>query len=552
MKPDCIVHNHTTSWHDGCVAVLTPTGELVALASERVGDRTKHCWDSRLAYEHLRRRVEYAGCFGGARDHFLDTADGLENADHHLFHASSTFFASGFDRAAVLVVDGQGPREGRLATTTIWRGDSRRLELVEEMYPAERAFAPQSIGHFYTAIGALCGMSDLYEEGKTMALAAYGEASPFLEWLRRFVRSEDDGTYVMDPRFVLAVLGNTLGPRLYGWERQPSDIQAVWDDLVTQFPSLPVTAPDTDPDVAFAGQTLLEEMVRGLARRARRLTRCTRLCLAGGVALNCAANEAVVQDGEFDDVFVFPAPSDDGQALGKLFMDVAEHGPSDVSLALVSPYLGPRYSTAEVEAALAAHAASCRYERLDEGELIDALVDRLCQSQVVASCFGRSELGPRALGHRSIFADARLPWMREHLNQNVKSREWYRPVAPIVLEEHAAEYFFLSGASPFMARAVALRPEVKSRVPSAMHVDGTGRLQTVSPSQDPRCHAVLARFHERTGIPMLINTSFNRRGEPLVESHHDALAAFEAMNIDALMLGDYLVVKRAATDVTAS
>jgi carbamoyltransferase len=540
-----IVHSHATTWHDGGVAMLLPSGEIVALAAERVGDRYKHSWSSRLAYEHLRSLPSYAPYFGGPLDRFIDSAAGLQTDGHHLYHAAGAFYGSGFDHAAVLVIDGQGPQGGHLSSTSIWRGDGSALSLVEELYPTSGHFAAQSLGHFYTAIGAMAGMTQLHDEGKTMALAAYGRPSRFLDFLRRFAGSNGDGGFRLDPRFTVGILANTLGRAYFGWEPPERGTQAVWDEfLELRGGQLPVggTVSQDDADIAYAGQVILEEIVLGLVGRAHALVSSSNLCLAGGVALNCVANGRVVREGPFGRVFVIPAPGDDGQAIGKLLLEARRLGYAG-DLEIKTAYYGPEYPASAVDAALRAARGALRRLPVRGEELLHEVAARLDRGQVVGWYQGRSELGPRALGHRSILADPRRSGMREHVNRRVKDREWYRPLAPIVIEERAADFFELRGPSPFMTIAVQVRPDRRRLLPSCTHVDGSARVQTLARAQDPRCHQLLRMFELRTGVPVLINTSFNRRGEPLVETPHDAVRAFESMALDVLALEDNLVEK---------
>ncbi|MDO8209868.1 carbamoyltransferase C-terminal domain-containing protein [Conexibacter sp. CPCC 206217] len=540
------MEGHASTWHDGGVALRTLAGEIVALAAERVGDRYKHSWNSRLAYDWIAQNPLYASSLGGAGDHFVDAANGLVHQDHHLFHAASAYFSSGWDSTAVLVMDGQGHRDGHLSSTSIWAGAGGAVAFIEEHHPTSETFAGQSLGHFYSSIGALAGMKGLYDEGKTMALAAYGRPSDFLEWLRERVYAADDGTYVIDPAFVLAVLGHTFGPEYFEWPPQPDDVCDLWEEVIKirGQPLRPADAPvsQIDMDTAFAGQVLLEEMICGLACRAQKLTGASRLCLSGGVALNCVANQRIASTGIFEDVHIGPVPADDGQALGKLLLRIAQEGGGARRRAL-SPYLGPRYQPAEIDRALGRHAGQVRHERLIVPILVETIVDALEAGRVVALWQGQSEIGPRALGHRSIIADARFEWMRAHLNSRVKDREWYRPIAPIVMEEHAARYFMLDKPSPYMARAVPVRGEMQPAIPSGVHVDGSARVQTVNRAQEPFCYEILCRYLGRTGIPLLLNTSFNRRNEPLVETPDDALADFIEMEIDLLVLDDRVVLK---------
>ncbi|MFC6093389.1 carbamoyltransferase [Saccharothrix lopnurensis] len=542
-----VVHGHASTWHDGGIALLTPEGEIVALASERVGERYKHHWNSGLAYHHLRGIDRYSRSFGGDDDHYIDNSVGLVPCDHHLYHAASTFFGSGYDEAAVLVLDGQGESGGHLATTSIWHGVGPDLRLVEELNPSSGPFAAESIGHFYTAVGALAGMRELYAEGKTMALAAYGRPSPLLDLLREHAGTLPDGTYRVAPGFVRAVLANTLGREFFGWGSATPEDQALWDGFVAARGAPPGNARHAvtraDMDTAYAGQVILEEIVLGLAERARRLTGSTRLCLAGGVALNCVVNGRVARQSAFDQVFVVPAPGDDGQAIGKVLLEVKRRRlPVDTTMR--TAYYGPRYPTSMVDRALDAVRSRVRSARLDQDDLLAEVVDRLERGEVVGWYRGRSELGPRALGHRSILADPRQPEVRDHVNSVIKEREWFRPLAPVVVEERAHEFFELDRPSPLMTFAVPVRPAARAVIPAVTHVDGTARVQTVSAEQDEVCHRLLCRFADRTGVPVLLNTSFNRRDEPLVETPADAVAAFLAMPLDALVLEDHLVTKQ--------
>jgi carbamoyltransferase len=277
-----------------------------------------------------------------------------------------------------------------------------------------------------------------------------------------------------------------------------------------------------DADIAYAGQAVLEEIVLGLAGRAYSQIPAPNLCLTGGVALNCVANGRVLREGPFEHVFVIPAPGDDGQAIGKLLLEIKRLGYA-VETEMKTAYYGPEYPTPAVEAALQAARGPVRRIPVKGEELLREVAARLDHGQVVGWYQGRSELGPRALGHRCILADPRRSGMRDHVNRRVKDREWYRPLAPIVTEERAADFFELSSPSPFMAIAVAVRPDKRCLIPSCTHVDGSARVQTLTRAQDPRCHQLLRMFEMRTGIPVLINTSFNRRGEPLVETPYDAV-----------------------------
>lgn len=545
-KFPCIIHGHTTTWHDGGIAILLPNGSIYALSSERVGNRYKHNWDSKLAYDYLKSALKRKGCkFGSETDYFKEPINDLEQTGHHFYHAASVFFASPFKEAAILVIDGQGPEEGKLASTTIWNGSGRELVLIEAPYLTDGTFATQSIGHFYTAIGALAGMQNLDEEGKTMGLAAYGKPSRFLEYFRCHAYSKSDGSYYIDPKFVLAILGNTLGPRFYGWKAQSSEIQHIWDELL-KLKKYPMRRGEEnitrdDMEVAYAGQVIIEEIILGLAARAKHLTKSKYICLAGGVALNSVVNGKVARSGMFQDLYVFPAPGDDGQAMGKLLYHIRSQG-IDIKTQIKTAYLGPEYSLKQIKSAIKKY--SERVLIASKGEsLFRETVTRLADGQVIAWFQGRSELGPRALGHRSILADPRRKDMRDHINYNVKEREWYRPLAPVVIEEEAKNFFEVNQSSPFMSIVVRVRQDKQALIPAVVHVDGSARLQTIDMSQDQKFYRLVKEFGQKTGIPVLINTSFNRKNEPIVETPEDALAAFISMNLDALVLDRYLLTK---------
>jgi carbamoyltransferase len=535
-----LVASHATTWHDGAVALLLPTGEIVGLAAERVGDRYKHSWNSRLAYDYLRERFSDL-VFGRRSDHFIDPANGLESDGHHLYHAASAFYGSGFNDSAVLVVDGQGPAGDHLSTTTIWKGSGSRLELVEDINPGHAPFADRSIGHFYSAIAALAGFDHLYAEGKAMALAAYGRPSEFLDLFRQFVAVDPSGRCTVDPALTVSILAHTLGPVFYGWpEPSPPQVE-LWCRLRRLRTSPEGTRWPTQDDmnIAFAGQAVLEEAMVGLAHRAADLTGSSRLCLAGGVALNCVANERIREAALFEDVYVVPAPADDGQALGKLYtlatMDGLPCPP------LTHPFLGPPYTKEDVSAAIDRFAHEFgTLSYLERTDMLERCARLLASGSVVGWFSGRSELGQRALGHRSILADPRDASMRDKLN-SIKGREWFRPVAPIVVQEVAGEYFDLKGMSPFMSFAVGVRDGYRHKIPAAVHVDGTARLQTLSATSDERMHGLLREFGKLSGFPILLNTSFNGRNEPIVETPQDAIESFLRLGLDYLAIGDWLL-----------
>jgi len=534
-----VIFGHDTTWHDGGVAMMLPDGKICALAAERVGDRYKHSWNSKLAYDYLLNRCSMDNSLTGNRiDYFKNIGeDSLEKARHHLNHAALTFFSSGYKSSAILVVDGQGPENGYLASTTLWHGSERGIELIEMPHAEKANFASMSLGHFYTAIGALAGMQNLFEEGKTMGLAAYGKHSDFYDYFRNFIFSYSNGSYFIDPDFILAILGNTLGPKFYGWGAPSKRAQSIWKQIMNLRSSPlrkegePISIDDMN--IAFAGQAILEEIMIGLTRRIKKLTGETNICLAGGVALNCVANAKIAESGIFDSVYVCPAPSDDGQALGKLFHYLHEIEPG-ISLTLHdNPFFGPLYSSKEIRDAVNSEKRVKILEYGDE-KVVALAAEWISQGKIVGWFQGGSEIGPRALGHRSILADPRNPQTRERINK-IKGREWFRPVAPIVKADRTRDYFSTSLKSPFMSFAVNVKSEALQLIPSAAHVDQTARLQTLSEQQEPLLYKLLDSFEKVAGVPVLINTSFNGKNEPIVETPSNALSTFCAMDLDGLV-----------------
>lgn len=439
-----------------------------------------------------------------------DIADRIHLFSHHRCHALSAAAVSGFPRAAVLVVDGRGAK----LATSIWRADGPRLTLVEGK------FFPDSLGLFYARITQYLGFEPLSDEWKVMGLAAYGRPGVSMD---KFVRvSEDD--YEVNGR---ALLGRGQ-PDLSALEAAFGPARA---------PDAPIT--DHHRDVAFAAQEASERAMLALARRAARLTGCKRLCLAGGVALNCKANGLILQSGLVDDLFVQPAAADDGAALGAAVAAQQTAGGIGVLRPMTHAYLGQQAGDAEVESELRTYKVT--YRRADNPA--EAAAELLAQRKVIGWFQGRAEFGPRALGNRSILADPRDVAMRDRVNAAVKFREEWRPFAPSVLEEHAGDYFEGCTSAPFMILTFRVRPEVANRIPAVVHADGTARVQTVNRTQNPLYWSLIKAFADRTGVPVVMNTSFNLKGDPIVNTVRNAIATFYTSGLDALVLGRYILEK---------
>jgi carbamoyltransferase len=428
--------------------------------------------------------------------------------EHHLAHEASAFLAAPLGDTAVLTMDGRG--EG--VTTSLGQfaeGRYKRLKQVE---------LPHSLGLLYEAVTSWLGFLHSSDEYKVMALAAFGKPI-YADVFREIVRYRGNGSYTVEPprlveRFGPArERGGPLEQRHY--------------------------------DIASSLQTVLEETVLELARWLHQQTGLPRLCMAGGVALNCVMNARIRDEGPFEDVWVQPAAGDAGTALGAaLWIDWRErgsHGDQARRWNMEHAYLGPSYADEEIEAFL--RWSKVPFERLDD--VAAQTADLLAAGNVIGWYQGRTEFGPRALGARSILASPIDPGMQAKLNE-IKDREDFRPVAPVVMEEHAAQWFERARVAPFMLFIFDVRPEVADRIPAVRHVDGTARVQTINRNQHPLYYDLLAAFYARTGVPILVNTSFNTRGEPMVNSPRDALESFWTSPLDALVIGPYLITKQGA------
>ena len=434
-------------------------------------------------------------------------------SDHHRSHAASAYFPSPFADAAVLTLDGVG--EWATASIQHGRGDA--------LIPLRELRFPHSLGLLYAAFTAHCGFRVNGGEYKLMGLAPYGTPRFADLILHEMMDLREDGSFQLDLSW-------------FDWCRSAHRMTT---DRFSRRVG-PARAPgeplrDHHRDLAASIQLVTEEIVLRMAREAHRLTGSSHLCLAGGVALNGVANGRVLREGPFQRLWIQPAAGDAGGALGAALIGAYHLGdPRTVCEpdAMETARLGPDLTTADATAVLDAHGVS--YTVCEEPDLVAWAADRLASGRTLGWCRGRMEFGPRALGNRSILADPRDPAVRDRLNAQVKHRESFRPFAPVVPEELAADWFELDQPSPTMGLVVrARRPD---RIPAAVHVDGTARVQTVSRDQHPRLHALLHACGERTGVPVLINTSFNVAGEPIVCTAADAWRCFAGTDLDDLVL----------------
>ena len=479
----------------------------------------------------------------------------LKFTQHHQSHAASAFYASPFDAAAVLVVDGVG----EWATSSIWHGQGRALQCLKEIE------FPHSLGLLYSAFTQYCGFRVNSGEYKLMGLAPYGKPV-FAERIReRLIKLREDGSFELDMRYFTYAVGKTMVGRRF--------------ETLLGGPARPLGSAPTqrEADLAASVQQVLEDAMLGIARHAHAVTKCENLCLAGGVALNCVANSKILDDGPFSSLWVQPAAGDAGGALGAALCLWHQDAPrEDRADAMRGSYLGPQYDDDEIRAFLMRE--SIPHEDMGSDAACDRSAELLAQGKVIGWFQGRMEFGPRALGNRSMLADPRNRDMQRLLNLRIKGRESFRPFAPAVMAEYARDYFDCKQSSPYMLFVAKLRAHLRaasesagqatlgepgepgepgegeaikvhtsppSKLPAITHVDYSCRLQTVHAETNPKFHALLDRFRERTGVPVLLNTSFNVRGEPVVCSPADALRCFLATDLDYLVLGNCLLDKRA-------
>ncbi|MDP9347593.1 MAG: carbamoyltransferase [Gemmatimonadota bacterium] len=475
----------------------------------------------------------------------IDWNERLLFTEHHQSHAASAFFPSPFEEAVVLTMDGVG----EWATTSVSHGRGNRLEMVKEIH------FPHSLGLLYSAFTYYTGFKVNSGEYKVMGLAPYGEPRYAPLILEHLMDLKEDGSFRLDQSYFDYCTGLTMTNErfdaLFGGPPRRSD------EPLTQ----------RHMDLAASVQAVTEEVVLRLTRSLARETGAKNLCLAGGVALNCVANGKVLRDGRFERIWIQPASGDAGGALGAAlaayyeFLEeprVVEAGALD---AMRGSYLGPAFGQEEIEERL--RSAGARFRVLDEACKIEATAQALAEGKAVGWFQGRMEFGPRALGGRSILGDARSPTMQKVLNLKVKYRESFRPFAPSVLREDVAEWFELDEDSPYMLlvadvvkeRRRAMTPEEealfgieklnvpRSEIPAVTHVDYSARIQTVHRETNPAYHALISRFKEETGCPVVVNTSFNVRGEPIVCTPEDAFRCFMGTEIECLVVGRCFLVK---------
>lgn len=468
----------------------------------------------------------------------FDVEARLRFSEHHFSHAASAFYPSPFEDALVLTMDGVG----EWATSSAAIGHGPNLEVIKELH------FPHSLGLLYSAFTYYTGFKVNSGEYKLMGLAPYGEPKYVKLILNNLIDLKPDGSFRLDQTYFDYCTGlkmaNSRFDALFGQPARKAE-----EELLTQF----------HMDIAASIQAVTEEIVLRLTRSLATETGMRNLCLAGGVALNCVANGKILRDKQFENIWIQPASGDAGGAIGAALALYHQHLgrprlPSSGLDGMAGGYLGPHYSQADIVCRLLD--AGAVFKTMEEDQLLDATADALAAGKAIGWFHGRMEFGPRSLGGRSILGDPRSPGMQKTLNLKVKYRESFRPFAPSVLREDVGDWFDLSSDSPYMLLVADVKEErrrkmtdaeqalfgidklnvPRSDIPAVTHVDYSARVQTVHRETNPRYHELLSRFKRRTGCPVLVNTSFNVRGEPIVCTPEDAFRCFMGSEIDVLVV----------------
>ena len=465
-------------------------------------------------------------------------------AEHHESHAASAFFPSPFKKAAFLTIDGVG----EWATSSFGIGEENRVKILAEQH------FPHSLGLLYSAFTYFTGFKVNSGEYKIMGLAPYGEPKYVQKIYDHLIDLKEDGSFKMNMEYFNYAAGLTMTngrfDQLFGGPPRKSE-----SDLTQR-----------EMDLARSVQEVTEEVMLKMARHVKKVTDEKYLCLAGGVALNCVGNGRLLREGIFEDIWIQPAAGDAGGALGAAYIDYHHSYDKPVEKSVgeipqMGSYFGPSYSEDEIENFLKKY--NLPYKRCSTDDTADLVSDILMQKKVVGWFQGRMEFGPRALGNRSIIGDARSPEMQKKMNLKIKYRESFRPFAPSVLDEEISNWFEIDKESPYMLLVADVKSEkqrkmsdeenklwginklniVRSEIPAVTHVDYSARIQSVKKEFNPKYHKLISDFFKKTGCPVIVNTSFNVRGEPIVESPLDAYKCFMRTEMDVLVLGDHILYK---------
>ncbi|GJM23702.1 MAG: hypothetical protein DHS20C16_01170 [Phycisphaerae bacterium] len=453
----------------------------------------------------------------------LETDKDIYFCKHHMSHAASAFLVSPYEESAIITADGVG----EWATTAWGVGRGTEIDLQKEI-----SF-PHSVGLLFSAITAYLGFRVNDAEWKVMGLAPYGKPT-YLDKFREVVDLREDGSFRLKMKYFThthstSKMFNHRWEELFGRPVRPKETE------LDQF----------HMDIAHSGQKMVEEIMVKMATHVHKTTGMDNLCIAGGVGLNCVANWRILKESGFKNIFIQPAAGDSGAALGAAFYmyNTVLNKPREFEMR--HAYWGPTFDDDSIRKALERSGLSFTYHDREEA-LLEQTAAAIDDGKVIAWYQGRLEFGPRALGNRSLVADARNPKMKDIINAKVKFREAFRPFAPSVLREHAHEYFEMPEGmdAPFMLLVPNVLPERHAEVPAITHEDGTGRVQTVTAEDNGRYYRLIKAFHDRTGTPLVINTSFNVRGEPIVLSPEDAIHTYMNTGIDWLVMGNFVISEK--------
>lgn len=468
---------------------------------------------------------EFAEHFGANE---ADIKKKIINVEHHRSHLASAFFASPFDEAAIVSIDGSGD----FTTTMIAVGKGNQIKVLDSVD------FPVSAGLFYTAFTQYLGFPHYGDEYKVMGLAPYGNPV-YVEQIRKILKFTPDGLFDWDVNYFV----NPNEIKL-GYEKNIPVVSTLYGDKMVEIfgPARKEGEELTQKhkDIATSVQRVCEELILHIINHLQKRTGLKNLCLAGGVAQNSVANGKIIENTAFEQVYIPSAGHDAGISMGCALYAYNHVLKNPRQPAIYNAYTGSKFSNDEIEIYL--QSRGIQYKKLPDAELYDVITDKLIEPGVVGWFSGRAEFGPRALGGRSIIADPRNEKAKELLNLKIKRRESFRPFAPSILEEYVKDYFTKVEAVPFMEKVFPIIPEKQKEIPAVTHVDGTGRLQTVNKEVSPRYYALIDRFREKTGVPILLNTSFNEN-EPIVNTPAEALDCFLRTQMDMLVLENCIIVR---------
>lgn len=437
--------------------------------------------------------------------------------EHHLTHVAGSFFVSPYKKAALLGIDGSG----EWATTWLGYGSDNSIEKYEE------SFFPNSFGSFYETVTQFCGFKPNYDEGKTMGLAPMGDSSVFFDEVNKIIKVDSKGRVKVDLSYFnyQYLVKNTYSKKFIETFGEPRERNGVFEDR--------------HQNAAAAFQKVLEERVLEICDILYEKTKADYLVISGGVSLNSVMNGRIVRESKFKDVYVMPAAGDNGTAIGAAYYLYNGILKQPRNFIHHNPYIGTSYDNDEIAKAIKGAKLNASYEE----NICEKAASLLADGKIVGWFQGPMEIGPRALGSRSILANPAYPNMKDKINAEVKFREAYRPFAPSALVEKYKEYFDLEVEAPFMLKVCNVLEDKQKVIPAVTHVDGSARLQTVNKELHPRYHQMISEFEKKTGVPVVLNTSFNIQGEPVVESPQHALRCFYSTGLDALCIGNWVLEK---------